>query len=64
MGNRLISEASAFTVSTLSYGTFFRLGVILLLMMVSSLMPTANLDVMACDDIHVMTKPMADFNLQ
>ncbi|KAJ7888854.1 hypothetical protein B0H14DRAFT_3127122 [Mycena olivaceomarginata] len=66
MGNRLISEACLH-----SYSTFFGLAAILLLMAVSSLMPTANLDwmhpvpepgnlfrtdVMARDDIHVMTK--------
>ncbi|KAJ7303442.1 hypothetical protein DFH08DRAFT_977125 [Mycena albidolilacea] len=74
-------QRSAFTVSTLSSSTFFRLAAILLFMAVASLVPTANLvadwmhpvpepdnlfhaDVMALDDIHVMTKPAADFNPQ
>ncbi|KAJ7895591.1 hypothetical protein B0H14DRAFT_3125275 [Mycena olivaceomarginata] len=36
-------QRTAFTVSTLSYSTFFRLAAILLLMAVASLVPTANL---------------------
>ncbi|KAJ7839383.1 hypothetical protein B0H14DRAFT_2588052 [Mycena olivaceomarginata] len=71
MGNRLVSE-----VCLHSSSTFFPLAAILLLMAVASLVPTANLDwmhpvpepdnlfhadVMARDDIHVMTKDLSDW---